>query len=259
MPPSPTIMACYNDAEGTAELIERHRADLAAIILEPMMGAGGAIVAESAFLSMLREKSLQHGIVLIFDEVMTSRLSPGGLQAKRQIIPDMTTFGKYLGGGLTFGAFGGKAVIMNRFDPRQPDYLGHSGTYNNNVLTMAAGCAGLEQAWTPAAAVNLNAMGDRLRSRLNAAFERRGVTMRMVGEGSINCIHFHNQPIRSPRDVNNDPAVQTLFHLEMLEHGIYMARRGFSALCLPLDEKDCEHLVEAVEQFTLLYGHLLRH
>ena len=99
---------------------------------------------------MLRAETARHGILLVFDEVITSRLSPGGLQAALGVIPDLTTLGKYLGGGSSFGAFGGRAEIMDRFDPARPDRLFHAGTFNNDVLTMAAGYAGLTEVLSPA-------------------------------------------------------------------------------------------------------------
>ena len=170
--PFPYVFGRYNDLERTLSLIERHAHELAAIVIEPMMGAGGCIAAEPAFLAGLRDAASRYGIVLIFDEVMTSRLAPGGLQAKLGILPDLTTFGKYLGGGMSFGAFGGRAEIMGRFDPSREDALPHSGTYNNNVLTMAAGVAGLSKVFTPAAADALSATGERLKVRLNRIGER---------------------------------------------------------------------------------------
>src|SRR5690606_4222688 len=138
-----------------------------AVILEPMMGAGGCIPADAEFLHMLREETARHGIVLVFDEVMTSRLAPGGLHGALGLKPDLVSFGKYLGGGVTFGAFGGSHDLMSRLDPTRRDGgLGQSGTYNNNVLTMAAGIAGLETVFTPAKAEQLNTSGDQLRDRL---------------------------------------------------------------------------------------------
>ena len=128
-----------------------------------MLGGGGCIPAEPGFLQALRDATHRHGIVLIFDEVMTSRLSPGGLQAVVGVAPDLTTLGKYVGGGMSFGAFGGHAEAMARFDPRRPDALPHAGTFNNNVLTMAAGLAALTEVYTPAAAAALNARGEALR------------------------------------------------------------------------------------------------
>jgi glutamate-1-semialdehyde 2,1-aminomutase len=255
--PFPFTLGQYNDLEGTRALIRAQADDLAAILIEPMMGSGGAIAAEPEFLAMLREEATRAGIVLIFDEVMTSRLGPGGLQEVQGIVPEMTTFGKYIGGGLTVGAFGGRADIMGRFDPRRADAFVHSGTYNNNALTMAAGVAALSKVYTPEAAAALNRRGDVLRERINAVFRRHGVAMQMLGIGSINCIHCHGRPVRRPADVVQDPRLQALFHLEMLERGVYLARRGFSALCLPLEDEDYDRFVNAVDDFCEVYSALL--
>jgi glutamate-1-semialdehyde 2,1-aminomutase len=248
--PFPYVFGRLNDLEHTIGQIERHASDLAAIIVEPMMGAGGCIAAEPAFLQGLRDAADRHGILLIFDEVMTSRLSPGGLQGQLGILPDLTTFGKYLGGGMSFGAFGGRAELMGRFDPARPDAIPHSGTYNNNVLTMAAGVAGLSKVFTAAAADALSASGERLKTRLNAIGDRYGVPVQVTGVGSILCMHFQHQPIRQPADTAQTPAAaRALFHLEMLTRGFYLARRGFIALSLPLTEQDHEALADAFEDF----------
>ena len=116
-----------------------------------MMGSGGCIPADPAFLQGLRALADECGALLIFDEVMTSRLSFGGRQALLGIRPDLTSLGKYFGGGLSFGAFGGRADVMQRYDPRSNSALQHAGTFNNNVLTMAAGLAGLTQVLTAGA------------------------------------------------------------------------------------------------------------
>ena len=104
---------------------------------------------------------------MVFDEVMTSRLAPGGLHGALGLKPDLVTLGKYVGGGLTFGAFGGRSRIMRHFDPRDPEAWPHAGTFNNNILTMAAGLAGLTEIYTEAAITDLNARGDALRHELN--------------------------------------------------------------------------------------------
>jgi glutamate-1-semialdehyde 2,1-aminomutase len=253
--PFPYVYGSYNDLKVTLDRIERHAHELAAIVIEPMMGGGGCIPAEPAFLQGLRDAATRHGIILIFDEVMTSRLSPGGLQAKLGIIPDRTTFGKYLGGGMSFGAFGGSAAIMRRFDPSQPDALPHSGTYNNNVLSMAAGVAGLSEVLTPAAADALSAAGETLKARLNALGERHGVPVQVTGVGSILCVHFQREPIRQPQDTEHTPAAaRALYHLEMLARGFYTARRGFIALSLPLTSADCDAFADAFEEFLVVEG-----
>src|SRR5215469_5725539 len=137
------LLGRYNDLAAVEELVRPHRAELAAILVEPMQGTTGCIPAERAFLAGLRALADEAGALLIFDEVMTSRLAPGGLQEAHGILPDLTTLGKYVGGGMSFGAFGGRADLMERFDPRRPDAFQHAGTFNNNVLTMNAGLVGL--------------------------------------------------------------------------------------------------------------------
>jgi glutamate-1-semialdehyde 2,1-aminomutase len=258
--PFPYVMADYNDAEGAKALITQHARSLAAIIVEPMMGSGGCIAADPAFLRMLREEADRHGILLVFDEVMTSRLAPGGLHGKLGLMPDLVAFGKYLGGGVSFGAFGGKRSLMQRLDPTRPDGLTHSGTYNNNVLTMAAGIAGLEQVYTPQAAERLNASGDRLRARLNAAAEKHGAPIQVLGQGSMLCFHPQRGSIKRPADVAKVPQdARKLMHLELNLRGIYVARRGFMSLSLPLTEADHDKLVAAFEGYLGDYSGLLAH
>jgi glutamate-1-semialdehyde 2,1-aminomutase len=256
--PFPWVIGSYNDLDATLPLIERHARELAAIIVEPMMGAAGAIAGAPAFLQGLRDAASRHGIILIFDEVMTSRLSPGGLQTALGITPDMTTFGKYLGGGLSFGAFGGRTALMARFDPRHPDALPHSGTYNNNVLTMAAGVAGLSHVFTPEAAIALNETADALRARLNRLARAAGAPVQVAGVGSIMCVHFHDRPIIRPPDGEaSDPRARALFHLDMLERGFYLARRGFISPSLALEPEDHATFAAAFEEFLDAYGSIL--
>jgi glutamate-1-semialdehyde 2,1-aminomutase len=256
--PFPYVMGEYNDAGGARRLIGAHADDLAAIIVEPLMGNGGCIPGDVDFLRTLREEADRHGIVLVFDEVMTSRLAPGGLHAKLGIQPDLVAFGKYLGGGATFGAFGGRRELMQRLDPTRTDALTHSGTYNNNVLTMAAGVAGLEKVYSPEAAERLNAGGDRLRARLNAAAERRGAPIQVLGQGSMLCFHPQRKPIRRPADhADTPPAARKLLHLMLNLRGLYMARRGFVSLSLPLTEEDHDVLVAAFEVFLDQYANVL--
>ena len=258
--PFPYVMADYNDAEGARQLMAQHAESLAAVILEPLMGSGGCIPADPEFLRTLREEASRHGIVLVFDEVMTSRLAPGGLHGKLGVRPDLVAFGKYLGGGVSFGAFGGKRALMQRLDPTRPDGLTHSGTYNNNVLTMAAGIAGLEQVYTPEAAERLNAGGDRLRARLNAVAAKHDAPIQVMGQGSMLCFHPQRGPIRKPADLAKAPlALRKLLHLEMNLRGLYLARRGFMSLSLPMTEADHDALVAAFEAYLEDYAGVHRH
>ncbi len=260
--PGPWVYGIYNDIEATGALIERHADELAAVIIEPMMGAAGGICAEPAFLAMLRAACDRHGIVLIFDEVMTSRMSQGGLQQRLRIIPDMTTLGKYLGGGLSFGAFGGKPALMERFDPRRPDAVSHAGTFNNNVLSMAAGLAAATEVLTTGRLDELWDRGERLRARLNAIAMAHEAPIQVLGTGSILGFHFKRGPIRRPQDVwpQDALAVRTqaelfaLLHLTLIEAGCYMARRGYVTLSLPMGDADIARLPAAFEAFLERHG-----
>ncbi len=252
------VVAPYNDVETTRALIATHAADLAVVILEPMLGSGGCIAATPAFLRTIREETTRVGAIMILDEVMTSRLAPGGLQSVRGIVPDLTTFGKYIGGGMSFGAFGGRADILDMFDPRRANALPHAGTFNNNVLTMAAGLAGLTQIYTPEAAVALNARGDALRERLNAACRATGAMLQFTGIGSMLAVHTTRRPIATPADAAaGDQRLKELFFFDMLAAGIWLARRGMMTLCLPIGDAECDKLVAAVEAFLASRASLL--
>jgi glutamate-1-semialdehyde 2,1-aminomutase len=258
----PWVYGSYNDVEATAAVIERQAENLAAIILEPMMGAAGGICAEPAFLAMLREAADRHGIVLIFDEVMTSRMSHGGLQQRLGIIPDMTTLGKYLGGGLSFGAFGGRHDLMARFDPRRPDAVSHAGTFNNNVLSMAAGLAAATRVLTAERLDELWTKGEKLRAELNAVAAAHEAPIQVMGTGSIMGFHFKRGPIRRPQDVwPTDPLaarvqadLYALLHLSLIEAGCYMARRGYVTLSLPMRDADIARLPAAFDAFLEQHG-----
>jgi glutamate-1-semialdehyde 2,1-aminomutase len=246
------VYGTYNDIDATAAEIAAHAPDIACIILEPMLGGGGCIAASREFLQMLRDAATKHGIVLIFDEVMTSRLSPGGLQAKVGVVPDMTTLGKYIGGGMSFGAFGGKTELMALFDPRRADALPHAGTFNNNVLTMAAGHAALTEVYTPQAAAQLNATGEKLRARLNMICERQGVAMQFTGIGSMLAVHMLRGPVRSPADAaKGNMAAKELLFFDLLKAGFWIARRGMMALNVMLAQSDYDGLADAVEEFAV--------
>ncbi len=244
------VVAPYNDIAATQALIAEHAADLAVVILEPMIGSGGCIPATAAFLAMLRAETTRVGALLILDEVMTSRLAPGGLQSVLGVQPDLTTFGKYIGGGMSFGAFGGRSDIMDLFDPRRADALPHAGTFNNNVLTMSAGLAGLTEVYTPAAAVALNTRGDALRQRLNALCAAADAPVQFTGIGSMLAVHTMRGPVTCPEDAAKaDMKLKELFFFDMLAHGIWLARRGMMTVSLPVGDAECDKLAAAVEEF----------
>ena len=167
------------------------------------------------------------------------------------ILPDLTTLGKYVGGGMSFGAFGGRADVMERFDPRRPDAFQHAGTFNNNVLTMSAGLAGLTEIYTPERARVLNDFGDGLREQLNGVARRHGVKMQFTGLGSMLSVHMTDRTIRSQQDAEHgNAALRDLFWFDLTARGVWFAKRGMFALSIALDEADGAKLLDAVEEFA---------
>jgi glutamate-1-semialdehyde 2,1-aminomutase len=264
--PIPFVESRYNDAAKAVVDIAENGRRLAAVLLEPMQGSGGGIPGEPEFLQALRKACDKHGVLLIFDEVMTSRLSPGGVQGLRGVRPDMVTLGKYVGGGMTIGAFGGKSEIMERFDPSRPDALPHGGTFNYYVLAMAAGHAAFSEVLTVEALQAMNTLGDDLRTRLNALAAKHDAALQMTGLGSIFGLHFHKGPIRSIRDL--DAAAQgketelaslrKLFQFDMFARGLYVTRRGTGNLSLATTKAEVDLYLDAVEEFLSNRGALLR-
>jgi glutamate-1-semialdehyde 2,1-aminomutase len=248
--PHDVVVGVYNDREGAEVLIRRHAAELAAVLVEPVLGSGGCIPGDREFLAMLSMQTTVVGALLIFDEVMTSRLSPGGRQEELGIRPDLTTIGKYLGGGMSFGAFGGRRDVMQRFDPTRPDAVAHAGTFNNSVLTMTAGLTAITEVYTPAAATELNARGERLRERLSGLARAAGVPVWVTGAGSMMAVHLTPAPPRCAADADAaDPLLRELLFFDLLERGIHIAARGMVALSLPVGDAECDALAEAFAVF----------
>ena len=256
--PFPFVIAPYNDAEEARRLIRENAHRLAAVLVEPLQGASGAIPASADFLGALREACSAHDVLLIFDEVMTSRVAPDGRQGQLGIVPDLTTLGKYIGGGFSCGALGGPAEIMKCFDPSRPDSFVHHGTFNNNVFMLIAGAAGLKKIFTPPVQIALNEAGDALRDALNGLAVRHGAAFQVTGLGSIMTMHLQREPIRSIRDIApRDLRLRQLLHLDLIDKGFFTARRGYMAPSLAIAETDCDGLIEAVDEFLTHHGHLL--
>ncbi|HOP21040.1 MAG TPA: aminotransferase class III-fold pyridoxal phosphate-dependent enzyme, partial [Amphiplicatus sp.] len=249
--PLRAVKATYNDIEGTRELIRKNREILGAVIIEPMMGAGGCIPASKAFLQMLREETAKNDIVLIFDEVMTSRLSPSGLQGVHGIKPDLTSFGKYMGGGFSFGAVGGAERIMSLLDARVEGALPHPGTFNNNVASMIGGYFALSQHYTPEQNIALNEKGDRLRARLNLLAKEHDADLQFSGLGAVMAAQFVRKPISNPADAENQNAalLRKLLHLGMLSKGVYIAHRCLVTLNMMMTEADLDAFCESFAEF----------
>jgi glutamate-1-semialdehyde 2,1-aminomutase len=232
--PYPFVVAPYNDLAGATALIEEHRDDLAAVLVEPMLGSGGCIPAEPAFLRGVFDAARGAGAVCIADEVMTSRHGRSGLAALFGVEPDLRTYGKYIGGGFSFGAFGGRAELMDQFDTSRPGAIPHAGTFNNNVATMAAGCIVLGELYTADAAEAHTARGERFRAQVAEVLARQSLPVTVTGYGTMLALH------------GETPELQELLFLGLYMRGIYTAPRGMVNLSLALTDEQLDSALAAL-------------
>jgi len=240
----------FNDLPAVEKALKAHKERIAAVIVEPVMGAGGGIPPEPGYLQGLRELTRQHDVLLIFDEIISFRMHRGGMQARLGVTPDITALGKIIGGGFPVGAFGGKREIMERFSPFHPENIAHSGTFNGNNITMAAGLAAMEL-YDQAEADRLNALGDRMRSGFKNAMDRVGLHGQVLGMGSVVVVMWRRgkniNARHSVESVMSGGALPSLIHLEMLNRGIYFAGRGMFAVSTPMTGKEIDRAVSAFE------------
>ena len=254
------VLADYNDIEGTAELIRSEGEELAAVIIEPILGAGGNIRGNRKFLQMLRRMTKEIGALLIFDEVKTARLGPAGTQGMLGIDPDLTTLGKFIGGGLPTGAFGGSSEVMAHYNPRLDGSLAHAGTFNNNVCSMAAGCAALSKIYTPQRAAEFLEWSEAFRVSLNDMFASKAVPMYANGMGSMIAIHFSREPTKKPSDITTGcRSLRPLLHMELLLDGVLLCGRGDLFLSLPMNDSHLSKASLALEKFADRYKPLIEH
>ena len=246
--PYPFVVGPYNDLAGTTALIDEHADDLAAVLVEPMLGSGGCIPAAPEFLGGLFDAARSAGAVCIADEVMTSRHGRSGLAALLGATPDIRTFGKYIGGGFSFGAFGGTAELLDQFDVSRPGSIPHAGTFNNNVATMAAGCVVLGELYTADTAEEHTARGERFRADVAEVIGRHRLPVSVSGYGSMLALHaLPAAPADGVESARRDPELQELLFLGLFERGIYTAPRGMVNLSLPLTDAQLDTALAALD------------
>jgi glutamate-1-semialdehyde 2,1-aminomutase len=223
-----TIVLPFNDPGAVKAAFAANRNKIAAVIIEPVPGNAGLYLPRAGYLEFLREATRVHGALLIFDEVMTGfRLAPGGAQERFGISPDLTCFGKIIGGGLPVGAFGGRADIMDYLAPLGPVY--QAGTLSGNPLAMAAGIAALAELGKRAYAALENS-GARLENGMRIAAKSAGVPVQFNRCGSMFCAYFTSEPVWNLADaMKSDRARFTKFFQGMLREGIYLAPSQFEA------------------------------
>ncbi|MEW6303007.1 MAG: glutamate-1-semialdehyde 2,1-aminomutase [Verrucomicrobiota bacterium] len=224
-----TIVLPFNDVDAVREAFKANPGQIAGIILEPVPGNAGLYLPKPGYLEMLRECTAADGALLIFDEVMTGfRLAWGGAQERFGITPDLSCFGKIIGGGLPVGAFGGRAEIMDCLAPLGPVY--QAGTLSGNPLAMAAGLAALEELANGEAYRKLEQLGAMLEQGMREAAKKANVAVEFKRIGSMFCGYFTSEPVHNLADaMKSDRAKFAKFFHGMLEGGVYLAPSQFEA------------------------------
>ena len=242
-----TLLADFNNLESVSELLDEHGADVAAVILEPIAGNMGMVVPEAGFLQGLRQLCDLHGCLLVFDEVMTGfRVDYGGAQEVLGVIPDMTIFGKVIGGGLPVGAYGGRQDIMLMVAPAGPVY--QAGTLSGNPLAVAAGRKTLELLKAPETYAELSRKSNWLMDELRDSAYKRGIPLQTNVMGGMFGFFFAENPVRNYQEAtqSDQDRFRKFFH-GMLQSGVYLAPSAFESgfLSLAHSEEDLEKTAAA--------------
>ncbi len=242
-----TVSLPFNDIEAVKAAFKANPGQVAGIILEPVPGNAGVYLPEPGYLEFLREITTANGALLIFDEVMTGfRLARGGAQEVFDIVPDLTCFGKIIGGGLPVGAFGGRAEVMDFLAPLGPVY--QAGTLSGNPLAMAAGIAALEELSDGDVYARLEKLGVQLEAGMKEAAGAAKVVVQFKRMGSMFCGYFTDQPVNNLADaMHSDRARFAKYFHGMLEEGIYLAPSQFEAgfISAAHTAEDIDRTVEA--------------
>jgi glutamate-1-semialdehyde 2,1-aminomutase len=243
-----TLIVPYNDAAAVRAAFEHNPGEIAAVIVEPYVGNMGLVLPAPGFLHALRALTREHGALLIFDEVMTGfRVARGGVQAREGVLPDLTTLGKVIGGGLPVGAFGGTAEIMDRLTPDGDVF--QAGTLSGNPLAMSAGIATL-RLLDDAAYLHLERLATRLCDGMTQVFRRHGVPHTVTAAGSMVGFFFADGPVTDLSSAKrSDTALYARFFHAMLDRGVYLAPSQFEAgfLSLAHTEADIDRTVAAAD------------
>lgn len=243
-----TLTAAYNDGEAVEQLFRSYPDDIAAVIVEPVAANMGVVLPKPGFLEKLRELTQRYGAVLIFDEVMTGfRVALGGMQSRANITPDLTCFGKIIGGGLPVGAYGGKREIMQLVAPLGPMY--QAGTLSGNPLAMAAGLATLQELRKPGQYEKLEQKSQFLGERINKVIHDTQTEAQLVHIGAMFCIYFTTEPVTDYTSAKrSDSRRFAQFFWDMLAQGVYLPPSQFEAcfISLALEDALLEETVNAV-------------
>ena len=245
---SPLRLIHYNDPDALESVLGECGSDCAALIIEPVMGTAGIIAPSQEFLQAARELTQAAGALLIADEVITFRLGPGGAQQRLGMEPDLTTFGKIIGGGLPVGAVGGPSELLKVLAPGAEKPVALSGTFNGNAATMAAGLATLGLLDDEAYA-KLERLGARLAEGMQGAVDRTGSSAHVTHVGSLVNVHFTDEPpTNAGTSWSADADAAAAFHLGLLNRGFFIATRGLLAASLVTTDEEIDAALIAAEQ-----------
>jgi glutamate-1-semialdehyde 2,1-aminomutase len=243
------LVVPFNDKPAAEKMIRENKNDLAAVIVEGVMGAAGMIPPEDDYLKFLEETAHANDVLLIIDEVISFRLSSGGAQKIYGVKPDLTVLGKAIGGGLPNGAFGGRKEVMAVYSPKHKHPAHHAGTFVATPIAVAASVAGLN-ALTPEAIDRINSLGWSLADGLQSVLEELKIKAQIKGYGSLQQIHFSPEPISTASTAffTIDRDILRLFHLSLMNKGIFIPNRGFFAVSTPMGEAEIEQAVKATAE-----------
>jgi glutamate-1-semialdehyde 2,1-aminomutase len=224
-----TLTLTYNDFDGATALFDECGGDIACLIIEPVVGNANCLPPREGYLQHLRALCTQHGALLVFDEVMTGfRVALGGAQARYGVVPDLSTFGKVIGGGMPVGAYGGRRDLMERISPSGPIY--QAGTLSGNPVAMAAGLAMLELVQAPGFHQALEAKTNALCDGLEAAARDAGIAFTTNRVGGMFGLFFSGEKVDTYAGAMAcDAAAFKRFVHAMLERGVYLAPSAFEA------------------------------
>jgi glutamate-1-semialdehyde 2,1-aminomutase len=230
-----TILANYGDIHPFERSLAERGDEIAAVFLEPVMGSAGIVSPPEGFLGAIADAAHRTGALFVLDEVITLRLSAGGAQALSGIRPDLTMMGKIIGGGLPVGALAGSAAIMDNFDPRNRSAIWHSGTFNGNPVTCAAGVVSVREL-TAERIATMERLARKLAADLRDAARKHGLPFSVRQAGSLLNVFFLNEP-PTPAVSRADSRAIRLFHLAALTRGLFLAPRGLIALSTVVGDK----------------------
>jgi len=239
------VIIPFNETDIASNILNRHKDELAAVIVEPIMGSVGMVPATYEFLHMLRKFTEENGIILIFDEVISYRVNDGGCQKYYNITPDLTSLGKIIGGGFPVGAFGGRKDIMDLYDPTTGPKVSHAGTFNANPVTMLAGSITLHNL-TNDVYDSLSTRTELLKSGIRKICLELEVPVQVTGLGSLFGIHFLDHPIRNYRDIaQGDPILRQQMFWGLMNEGVLVAPNLVGALSTEINESEIDVFLKA--------------